>query len=155
VSRGVPLRRLVAFYGLALAWSWAAWLPLAAHALGWTSARPSPYWHLVGGLGPALAAIAVTARGGAAPVGRLVARVVRGPIAWVAVAVAAAAPLVVFLVAALALALAGAEVELAALGTSAEYPALGRIGVVATSLIFVRVSASRARAPLVCQWCGR
>lgn len=56
---GIPTGLLL-FYGLALAISWAIWIPLAAGRLGWLD--PQPAWlHLAGSLGPALAAV-ITAR---------------------------------------------------------------------------------------------
>lgn len=47
---------LVAYFCLAYAISWLLWLPLVAAAEGWIG-PVSRYWHLVGSLGPALAAL--------------------------------------------------------------------------------------------------
>jgi uncharacterized protein len=54
--RGHPV---AAFVALAFLLSWAAWLPLLAGAQGWTDTRPWPALHLLGGLGPAIAALVV------------------------------------------------------------------------------------------------
>jgi uncharacterized protein len=51
---------MVPFFVLACALSWLAWAPLTASALGWTDATPSPYLHLLGGLGPAAAVAGLT-----------------------------------------------------------------------------------------------
>ena len=52
---------LVLFFPLAYLFSTTLWFPQIASAQGWTSNTASPYWHLVGGLGPMLAALLVTA----------------------------------------------------------------------------------------------
>ena len=52
-------RRVLIFVGVAYLITWLSWLPLAGVALGWFDARPSPYLHLIGGLGPAAAALAL------------------------------------------------------------------------------------------------
>ncbi len=52
---------MVAFVGLSFAISWAAWLPLLAATQGWIPVQPWPGLHLLGGLGPALAATLVIA----------------------------------------------------------------------------------------------
>lgn len=54
--RGHPV---VAFVALAFLLSWAAWLPLLAGVQGWTDTRAWPALHLLGGLGPAIAALVV------------------------------------------------------------------------------------------------
>jgi membrane protease YdiL (CAAX protease family) len=52
-------RPVMAFVALAFLLSWAAWLPLLAGAQGWTDTKPSQALHLLGGLGPAVAAVVV------------------------------------------------------------------------------------------------
>lgn len=47
------------FIGLANLISWLIWLPLVAASLGWIEAQPSPYLHLLGGVGPLIAAFIV------------------------------------------------------------------------------------------------
>lgn len=47
------------FILLANVFSWLIWLPLLAASLGWTDGRPSGYLHLLGGLGPMMAAFLV------------------------------------------------------------------------------------------------
>jgi membrane protease YdiL (CAAX protease family) len=122
------------FFVLACALSWIAWGPLALAALGWIDASPSPYLHLVGGLGPALAAFALAAREGRAPLARLVRQIVRGRPA--AVIAAVAAPIAIYLGAAAILVLLGYDVDLSATGTSTEYPSLGVPSYVLANLVF-------------------
>ena len=90
--------------------------------------RFSPYLHLVGGLGPLLAAVIVTgACDGRAGLTRLAQRCigVRGRFGWVAFSVAA--PVLLLVAAAVAIRLVGqGEVALADVGRSVEYPALSR-----------------------------
>ena len=52
-------RPTVAFVGLAFLLSWAAWLPLLAAVQGWVPMEPWSGLHLLGGLGPAAAAVLV------------------------------------------------------------------------------------------------
>ena len=121
-------RPLLPFFALAYLFSWVVWAPLAAHGLGWSARHASPYLHLVGGLGPLVAAVVVTAacdgRAGLASL-RASAVAVRGRFSWIAFAVAA--PLVLFAVAAAAQRFVWVgQVGWADLGRSVEYPALGR-----------------------------
>ncbi len=51
---------LAIFFILAYAISWLIWLPLVASAQGFLDRTVSPYLHLLGGLGPMLAALIVT-----------------------------------------------------------------------------------------------
>lgn len=51
---------LVLFFSLAYLFSTILWFPQIASAQGLTSSPASIYWHLIGGLGPMLAAILVT-----------------------------------------------------------------------------------------------
>jgi membrane protease YdiL (CAAX protease family) len=127
--RARTLRRpLLWFFVLANLFSWVAWAPLAVHGLGWTSKPMSPYLHLVGGLGPLLAAVAVTAASdGRAGLARLLRRCVpmRHQLGWLAVAITG--PLLLFALSAYALGTAGlGHVAWADVGRSVEYPALSR-----------------------------
>ena len=121
-------RPLLFFFVLANLFSWTAWAPLAAAGLDWTTIRFSPYLHLLGGLGPLLAALVVTAAcDGRAGLTRLFKAciTVRGRLGWVAFAVAA--PILLFVVSAALLRVTGqAEVAWANIGRSVEYPALSR-----------------------------
>ncbi len=58
-ARWIQGHPVLAFVALAFLLSWAAWLPLLAGAQGWTEDRPWPALHLLGGLGPAVAALVV------------------------------------------------------------------------------------------------
>jgi len=121
-------RPLVSFFLLANLFSWIAWAPLVAAGLGWTTIRFSPYLHLLGGLGPLLSAIVVTAAcDGRAGLTLALDRcfAVRGRFGWVAFAVAA--PVLLFAVSAAALQVAGrGPVVWADVGRSVEYPELTR-----------------------------
>ena len=55
----VQARPTVAFVVLAFAFSWGAWLPLLGAVQGWIPMEPRSGLHLVGGLGPAAAAVLV------------------------------------------------------------------------------------------------
>lgn len=128
VWRRFALKPLLSFFALANLFSWLVWAPLAAAGLGWTTIRFSPYLHLVGGLGPLLAAIVVAAAcDGRAGLTRILGMciAVRGRLGWIAFAVAA--PVLLFAVSAVALQLAGqGQVAWADVGRSVEYPALSR-----------------------------
>jgi membrane protease YdiL (CAAX protease family) len=121
-------RPLLSFFVLANLVSWITWAPLSAAGLNWTTIRFSPYLHLVGGLGPLIAALVVTAAcDGRAGLTRLfdACIAVRGRLGWVAFAVAA--PVLLFVVSAAALRVAGQDqVAWANVGRSVEYPALSR-----------------------------
>jgi uncharacterized protein len=52
---------LLLFFPLAYLISWLLWLPQLAAAQGFVDSPASPYWHLVGGIGPLVAALIVTA----------------------------------------------------------------------------------------------
>ena len=121
-------RPLLSFFVLANLFSWLAWAPLVIAGLGWTTIRFSPYLHLVGGLGPMVAAIVVTAAcDGRTGLTRTIAMCIgaRGRLRWVAFAVAA--PVVLFAVSAAAVRVAGqGQVVWANVGRSIEYPALSR-----------------------------
>ena len=59
LGQEVQVRPVVAFVLLTFLFSWAAWLPLLAAVHGWLPMRPWSGLHLVGGLGPAAAAVVV------------------------------------------------------------------------------------------------
>jgi len=131
-------RPLLSFFALANLLSWLAWAPLAVAGLGWTTLRFSPYLHLVGGLGPLVAAVVVTgACDGRAGLRRLAQRCtgLRGRFGWVAFGVVA--PVVLFVTAAIAMRLVGqGEVALADVGRSVEYPALSRGAYWCANIVF-------------------
>jgi uncharacterized protein len=126
------------FIAVAYAWAWVCWLPLLADRQDWVSWSVSPYLHLAGALGPAVAAVLVTAAvSGRAGLRDLARRTVawRGRLPWLALALLA--PLVLFVVAALAARLVdGAWPDLGRFGASTEYPALPLIGYWLASLVF-------------------
>jgi membrane protease YdiL (CAAX protease family) len=140
VSRpGVVARHpLLWFITVAYAWAWVWWLPLLADRQDWVSWSVSPYLHLAGALGPAIAAVFVTAAvSGREGLRDLVRRTVawRGRLPWLALALLA--PLVLFAVAILAARLVdGAWPDLDRFGASTEYPALPLVGYWLASLLF-------------------
>jgi len=129
---------VVAFTVIAYAFSWICWLPLLADRQNWVSWSASSYLHLLGGVGPAAAALLLTAvvagRSGIADiVGRAVAW--RGRLGWLALAVLG--PLVVFAAAVLAArVMEGAWPDLSRFGASTEYPALPLMGFWVANLLF-------------------
>ena len=56
----IKRNELAAFFILANVISWVLWAPLFASAQGFVDTPVSPYWHLIGGIGPMMAAITVT-----------------------------------------------------------------------------------------------
>jgi membrane protease YdiL (CAAX protease family) len=129
---------LPAFTVLAYALSWACWLPLLADRqdrVGWTA---SPYLHLLGGLGPAVAALLVTGIvAGRVGLTELMARTLawRGRLGWLAVA--ALGPLVLFAVAVVAARMVeGSWPDLSRFGASSEYPALPLVAFWLANLVF-------------------
>jgi hypothetical protein len=102
--RGVVARHPVLWFTvLAYALAWVCWLPLLADRQDWVRWSVSPYLHLAGVLGPAVAAVSVTAAvSGREGLRHLLRRMFawRGRLQWLALAVLA--PLVLFTVAALA-----------------------------------------------------
>ena len=117
------MRRLLAFFVLAYALTWAGWSPLVASSLGWTDTQFTPYLHLFASLGPALAAVLLASAEGRASLRRLASRLTLAPPRWIAAAIGA--PIALYLVAAGVLLLLGYSVNLGATGTSTEYPRLG------------------------------
>ncbi|MEO7943406.1 MAG: type II CAAX endopeptidase family protein [Marmoricola sp.] len=59
LTQQVRDRPTVAFVVLAFLFSWSAWLPLLAAVQGWLPMKPWSGLHLIGGLGPAAAAVVV------------------------------------------------------------------------------------------------
>ena len=117
------MRRLLAFFVLAYALTWAGWSPLVASSLGWTDTQFTPYLHLFASLGPAHAAVLLASAEGRASLRRLASRLTLAPPRWIAAAIDA--PIALYLVAAGVLLLLGYSVNLGATGTSTEYPRLG------------------------------
>ena len=116
---------MLRYYLLACATSWAIWMPLTAFALGWTTTPGSRWLHLLGGFGPALAALVIAATCGGGTVRRMLLRLARLD-RWVALAVAG--PVALYLAAAVGVMLVGGAVELGRTGASLEFPELGLVG---------------------------
>jgi len=125
---------VVPFFVLACALSWLAWAPLTASALGWSGATPSPYLHLLGGLGPAAAGLILAARGGRASFARLLRRTIAAPPRWIVFGVGG--PVALYLIAAVILGLLGHDVDLSATGRSTEFPALGVVSFAIANIVF-------------------
>ncbi len=116
--------RQVAWFGLlAVGLTWTTWLPLVAENAGWGGAGTSPYLHLVGGLGPALAATIMTATyDGRCGLRVLWRRIISGPGRYVVVAIVA--PAAAYFVAIAVAAGFGVPVALHLTGASEEFSAL-------------------------------
>ncbi|TFD52215.1 CPBP family intramembrane metalloprotease [Cryobacterium frigoriphilum] len=129
---------VVAFVVLAYAISWALWLPLLADRQDWVAWTASPYLHLAGGLGPAAAALLVTAvvagRVGLTDLKqRMLAVRRRGR--WLLLA--AVGPLVLFGVAVVVARVVDGEwPDVSRFGASIEYPALPLLVFWAANLLF-------------------
>jgi membrane protease YdiL (CAAX protease family) len=138
ISASMVRHPVVAFTVIAYAISWICWLPLLADRQDWVSWSASTYLHLLGGLGPAVAALLLTAlvagrRGVADILQRTIAW--RGRLGWLALAVFG--PLAVFAVAVLAdRAVEGAWPDLSRFGASSEYPMLPLVGFWVANLFF-------------------
>jgi len=117
---------LVLFFVLAFGISWLIWLPLAASAQGLLNRPVSPYLHLIGGLGPMLAAMIVTSLvAGKAGMQELVGRMSlwRVNLRWHLIAWFG--PAALFIIAAvIARVVWGARPELSHFGQTKEYPEL-------------------------------
>jgi membrane protease YdiL (CAAX protease family) len=129
---------LIFFVVVAYGWAWLCWLPLLADRQDWVTWSVSPYLHLAGGLGPAVAALIVTAAlRGRVGVRLLLGQCVawRGRLRWLAVA--AVGPLVLFGVAlAAARIIDGSWPSTARFGASAEYAATPLAVYWAANLVF-------------------
>lgn len=98
-------------------------MPLVATSEGWGGVHASPYLHLLGGLGPAAAAVIMTAvHDGGRGVRTLFRRATRGPVRWLAFA--ALAPAVAYVVAISIAATIGVDVGLGLTGTSEEFASM-------------------------------
>lgn len=126
------------FFLTACALSWLLWLPKVAGVYGWWSLGDvSPYWHLAGSTGPAIAAFLVTYRvGGMKAVQDLWRRITLWRTGWRWWAVAVGGPICVLLFSALALGIStGGVVNWPGVLRSAEYPALGPVTLVGAQII--------------------
>lgn len=125
------MRRLAAYFILAIALTWLIALPLYAPAIGLGQLPTLPYHHFFAALGPILAALIVTAVSeGKEGMGELVGRLLKwrvDPLWYVA---ALFGPFALFLAAASIQGLTTGEwLDMSAYGRSAEFPALGLFGV--------------------------
>ena len=138
VQAGAVRYPVALFVVLAFVVSWAAWVPLLADRQGWVGWSASTYLHLLGGLGPLVAAVVVTALGrGWDGLGVLWSQVTawRGRGRWLALA--ALGPLALFLVAVVVARLVGGEwPALDRFGASTEYPALPLVAYWLATLVF-------------------
>ena len=137
-SSALSRHPVLAFGVLAYTLSWVCWLPLLADRQDWVNWSALPYLHLVGSLGPATAALIVTAAvSGRRGVFEILRRTGawRGRLGWLALA--ALGPLVLFAVAlATARFLEGSWPDLSRFGASTEYPALPLVVFWAANLLF-------------------
>jgi membrane protease YdiL (CAAX protease family) len=131
-------RPLLLFVVLAYAISWAAWLPLVLATRGILSSQPSRYLHLLGSLGPAIAAI-VTARihGRQAGLTSLLRRIVAWRVSPAWYLVAWASPFALFFLSLGITRIAGTSSwNPETFGRSAEYPDLSIATSWAASIVF-------------------
>ncbi|MEO7996529.1 MAG: type II CAAX endopeptidase family protein [Gemmatimonadaceae bacterium] len=125
------------FFITACLLSWLVWLPKVAGVYGWWAiGAVSPYWHLVGSLGPAIAALIVTyCTGGMSAVKDLWRVVVRWRTGWRWWAVAMG-PVFILLFAAAAVRMSAGElVNWQRVLHSEEYPALGSLALLGAQII--------------------
>jgi uncharacterized protein len=130
--------RLLTFFLLAYGISWALWAPLLLARWGWIAPPVSPYLHLFGSLGPALAAVILTAREGGRDALRGLERRVsraRGVGAWLLIA--GVGPFALLLLALVVARLGRGEwPALPQLGRSPEYPELPAAAYFAANILF-------------------
>ena len=116
-------RQVVWFGLLAIGLSWSAWVPLAVTSREWADLHASPYLHFVGGLGPALAGIVMTAAyDGRRGLRVLLRRMTTGPVRWLTFAVLG--PATAYLVAIGIASAAGVHVDLGRTGASKEFASI-------------------------------
>jgi membrane protease YdiL (CAAX protease family) len=128
-------RQVVWFGLLAVGLTWAAWLPLAASSKGFADIHPSPYLHFVGGLGPALAGIVMTATyDGRRGLRLLWRRVTTGPGRWLVFAIAA--PATAYVVAIGVAASFGMHVDVALTGANEEFSSMPVAAYGVANLVF-------------------
>jgi membrane protease YdiL (CAAX protease family) len=126
---------LALFVLMGFACSWTLWAPLTLG--GPSRGSASAYLHLLGGLGPAVAALWVTRLEGRVGWRALVRRLDPRCVSWAWLAFAALAPVVLYAVAALVLGLGGQGwPRLADFGASREYAALGRPAYWLANIVF-------------------
>jgi uncharacterized protein len=161
---------LASFFTFAYAVSWAFWLPAVFASLGWIGPVPSGPLHLAGGLGPMVAAVAVTSLIGGQPArSRLARRGVAGG-RWIALAVLIPAGL--FLVSTGLIAFTDSSITWENIGRSTEFPELPRPAYWLANVVFygygeevgwrgfalprlqVRASALRASFAVAVMWSG-
>lgn len=128
-------RQVLRFGLLAIGLSWSAWLPLAATSRGWADIHASGYLHFVGGLGPALAGIAMTAtHEGRRGLRTLWQRVTTAPGRWLLFAILA--PASAYVVAIGVASASGARVETRLTGTSGEFSSMPVAAYWVANLVF-------------------
>lgn len=140
-ARPASRRRIAAFYALALGISWSMWAPwiVSARALGSDASWRT--MHLVGSLGPCLAALLVIGwTGGRARLQELGRGTVTAPAVRVALIWSVLFPTIAFVASVLTMALMnGTTPHWDRIGVVSEYPALGRFEYIAASFLFYGV----------------
>ena len=137
--------RQVLWFGLlAVGLTWLAWLPLAETSRGWADLHASRYLHVVGGVGPALAALVMTAAyDGRRGLRLLWQRVSSAPGRWLLFAMLA--PATAYLVAIGVASAFGVHVDLRRTGASKEFASMPLVGLVGWA-------ASIVTGSVVCTW---
>jgi membrane protease YdiL (CAAX protease family) len=115
------------YFGLAIAFSWAVYIPLVFVRQGWTDAHIPYSIHYLASFGPALAALVVTAlTTGRAGLAELWRRIIRWRVKWPYAAFAVLSPVALFVLAGLAIRLIQGEwPALSLLGQTNYLPYLG------------------------------
>jgi membrane protease YdiL (CAAX protease family) len=126
MSPWLKARSLFLFFPLAYLLSWLLWLPQVAAAQGLTETPASPYWHLIGGIGPMVAAFLMTwLTAGQAGVNERIGRIGKWRVGSQWHLFAWFAPVVIFLFAALIIRIVwGAWPNIRQFGRTSEYPEL-------------------------------
>lgn len=128
-------RQVLRFGLLAIGLTWSAWLPLAATSKGWADIHASPYLHFVGGLGPAVAGIIMTAtHDGRRGLRMLWQRVTTGPGRWLIFAILA--PASAYLIAIGVASAFGVHVDLHLTGASEDFSSMPVAAYWVANLVF-------------------
>src|SRR5512133_1378213 len=134
------MQSLILFFVLAYTISWLIWLPQVASAQGFLERPVSPYLHLLGGLGPMLAALIVTAiTAGKAGLRELAGRMSRWRVKLVWHLIAWFGPVVLFVIASTIIrVISGAWPDVSRFGQTKEYPQLPILVYWLANLFFFR-----------------
>lgn len=128
---------LPTFFAIAALVSWALWLPLLGAHYGWWN-QAWAGWHLLGGLGPAVAALTVTCLvRGRTGVRHLLGAAIRWRAGWLAWTLAIGGPLILMCVGVIAVRASGQDwPSFARLTHVSEYSHLGLLALLGAEILF-------------------